>query len=65
MAIDPVCGMKLEEGEAVARVAYRGKVYYFCSGGCRREFDADPMEYFEEEERPAGAREVAGATRKP
>jgi YHS domain-containing protein len=45
---DPVCGMKL--GEEVVRSlayksAYQGKLYYFCSDECKREFDRDSEHY--------------------
>ncbi len=45
---DPVCGMKL--GEEVVRAltyksAYQGKLYYFCSDECKREFERDPGKY--------------------
>jgi len=42
MAQDPVCGMKINENEAVAKEEYRGKVYYFCSLSCRDAFRKDP-----------------------
>ena len=45
---DPVCNMEL--GEDVVRSlayksAYQGKIYYFCSDECKREFDRNPMHY--------------------
>ncbi|MDP7976102.1 MAG: YHS domain-containing protein [TACK group archaeon] len=45
--LDPVCGMKVEETTAY-RSLYRGKVYYFCSQNCKREFDANPDKYLRE-----------------
>jgi Cu+-exporting ATPase len=42
MAIDPVCGMTVEEKTAVATAAYNGTTYYFCAPGCKRRFEADP-----------------------
>src|SRR5688572_5268522 len=45
MAIDPVCGMKVEEATAAAKSEYKGKVYYFCSSDCKRTFDQDPEKY--------------------
>ena len=46
---DPVCGMKLGE-EVVQGLAYKssykGKLYYFCSEGCKQSFDRDPERYF-------------------
>jgi putative ABC transport system ATP-binding protein len=44
LVIDPVCGMSFEPGERVP-LAFRGTTYYFCSSGCRKEFEAAPEEY--------------------
>jgi YHS domain-containing protein len=44
-AIDPVCGMSVEESEAAATSEYQGKTYYFCSVGCKVEFDQDPSRF--------------------
>jgi putative ABC transport system ATP-binding protein len=37
---DPVCGMAIDPEEAPAQVAVGGVDYYFCSEGCRAEFQA-------------------------
>ena len=37
MAIDPICGMEVDEKTAL-RLEYEGKTYYFCSPGCRNKF---------------------------
>jgi YHS domain-containing protein len=37
--------MTVEIATAPARTSYRGVTYYFCSEGCRREFDSDPARY--------------------
>jgi Cu+-exporting ATPase len=42
MAIDPVCGMTVEEAKAPATAVHRGTTYYFCAPGCKRTFEADP-----------------------
>lgn len=42
---DPVCGMTLEETDAVGSVEHDGKTYYFCSDDCKEEFEADPDAY--------------------
>jgi YHS domain-containing protein len=44
-AIDPVCGMSVEESDAPATFDYRGTTYYFCSTDCREEFEANPEDY--------------------
>jgi len=45
MAIDPVCGMTVDENNAAAISEYKGKKYYFCSTGCQKKFEAHPEEY--------------------
>jgi YHS domain-containing protein len=45
MAIDPVCGMTVDEKKAPARSEYQGKTYYFCAVGCKKAFDQDPEKY--------------------
>jgi len=42
MAIDPVCGMRVDTDDAAATDEYEGKTYYFCSQACRDAFRADP-----------------------
>lgn len=37
MAIDPICGMEVDEEKALS-VEHEGKKYYFCSPGCRDKF---------------------------
>ena len=43
MAIDPVCGMTVDEQKAPATAIYQGMTYYFCAPGCKRTFEADPQ----------------------
>ena len=45
MAIDPICGMQVDERTATHKSDYNGKTYYFCSPGCKKSFDADPTKY--------------------
>lgn len=42
MAIDPVCGMEVDENAAPAKAEYDGELYFFCSDKCRQEFMQDP-----------------------
>lgn len=42
---DPVCGMIIEDGDAVGTSDYEGKRYYFCSNDCKKEFDENPGDY--------------------
>ncbi len=43
--LDPVCGMEVDPEQAAGRSTYRGITYYFCSLGCKHEFDANPIKY--------------------
>jgi Cu+-exporting ATPase len=45
MVTDPVCGERIDDGEAEAESTYNGMVYYFTSGECRDLFEADPERY--------------------
>ncbi|MDA8240985.1 MAG: heavy metal translocating P-type ATPase [Nitrospiraceae bacterium] len=54
---DPVCNMKIEDSEAAATSAYKGKTYYFCSKLCKEDFDKDPESYIGDK---AAAPEKAG-----
>src|SRR5437588_5141947 len=42
MAIDPVCGMTVDEQKPAATAVYNGTTYYFCAPGCKRTFEANP-----------------------
>lgn len=39
METDPVCGMAIDRERAAATLEWEGKTYYFCSKGCKREFE--------------------------
>jgi Cu+-exporting ATPase len=45
MAIDPVCGMEVDPQQAAGTSEYQSTTYYFCSPGCKRQFDKDPEQY--------------------
>ncbi len=45
MEKDPVCGMEVDPKTATVTSTYRGKTYYFCSPGCKRDFDKEPQKY--------------------
>jgi Cu+-exporting ATPase len=47
---DPVCGMTIDEKDAVATYAYQGTTYYFCSTSCRDKFEKDPASYVKKTE---------------
>jgi len=44
-AIDPVCGMTVNPANAKATAVHEGQTYYFCSPGCKRDFDKAPEKY--------------------
>jgi Cu+-exporting ATPase len=57
LAIDPVCGMKVDPAGAKHRFSHQGQDYFFCSGRCRERFEAEPEKYLKprEPEPPAPA----------
>ena len=48
MAMDPVCGMEVDERSPAATSEYQGQTYYFCAPGCKRAFDRNPEEFLKE-----------------
>ena len=44
-AIDPVCGMSVDQANSEHRSVHDGETYYFCSIGCKESFDKDPGKY--------------------
>jgi Cu+-exporting ATPase len=44
-AIDPVCGMEVEESTARWKTTYQGQTYYFCAPGCLGSFQQEPAKY--------------------
>lgn len=45
MAIDPVCGMKVDENRPEFQTQFAGKKYFFCSEDCQSEFENRPDEF--------------------
>ncbi len=43
--VDPVCGMMVDPNTAPATSDYKGQIYYFCSFGCKQDFEKDPEKY--------------------
>ncbi|MGH9894428.1 MAG: YHS domain-containing protein, partial [bacterium] len=60
MAIDPVCGMTVDEARAAATFTHQGQTYYFCAPGCKRTFEADPERVLRE-----GPQGMGGTTSQP
>src|ERR1035437_2772255 len=52
MAIDPICGMTVDEATAL-HAERNGQSFYFCSDGCRQKFLAAPV-VAKREEKPRG-----------
>ncbi len=49
MVKDPVCGMMIDPKTAAGKSEYKGQTYYFCSTGCKKDFDAEPEKYLKSE----------------
>jgi len=45
MAIDPICGMHVDEKKAIFKKDIDGKTIYFCSGNCIKTFEAPEVEF--------------------
>ena len=43
--VDPVCGMTVDPHTTPHRHSHHGRSYYFCAGGCRTKFAANPEKY--------------------
>ena len=59
-SFDPVCGMVVERITAKHRVEHDGQVLYFCCGGCKVKFLADPARFLN-----AAAQSVAAVPNAP
>ena len=44
-ALDPICGMTVEIATARHTAEHAGRTWYFCCGGCRSRFLAEPERY--------------------
>lgn len=47
--IDPVCGANVDRESAWGRSEHGEHTYYFCSQGCKMEFDDNPQAYAQEQ----------------
>jgi Cu+-exporting ATPase len=45
--VDPVCGMTIEETDAVGTHQQDGVTYYFCNPSCLERFKSDPKQFLE------------------
>jgi YHS domain-containing protein len=42
MEKDPACGMMVDPKTAEYKSTYQGKTYFFCSPGCKKDFEKGP-----------------------
>jgi uncharacterized protein len=50
-ATDPVCGMRVDRYATEHTLRFEGKPFYFCSEGCKAEFERDAERYVSERHR--------------
>jgi len=68
MAIDPVCGMTVDEHKALYHARHHDEDFVFCSQHCMNNFKADPARYVEQQQAPqscCGGHGHAGHAHKP
>lgn len=53
---DLVCGMELDERHVQESLVYKEREYYFCSAGCRAEFQRHAEDYAESAQTEDGAK---------
>jgi YHS domain-containing protein len=51
MAVDPVCGMEVDEKKAAATYEFKGKTFYFYAIGCKEKFVKAPEKFLKEEKK--------------
>jgi len=44
-AVDPVCKINVKKRNAIVRLKYRDRTYYFCSSRCKKTFAEMPKKY--------------------
>ena len=65
-AIDPICGMAVEESKAAATYNYKGKTYYFCNIRCKEKFEKEPEAALKKESESQRVKEsVEGMAKDP
>jgi Cu+-exporting ATPase len=52
VVIDPVCGMKIKQADAVATADHKGQTYYFCMEGDKDAFVEEPAKYLAKVDKP-------------
>jgi serine/threonine protein kinase len=51
---DPVCGMNVDPQDAAGTSQHQGRTYYFCSDGCKKNFEQNPRQYAKGQGQSAG-----------
>ena len=44
-AVDPVCGMVVDQQKGPLVFKYKNSLFYFCAEGCRANFEKNPTKY--------------------
>jgi YHS domain-containing protein len=57
-AVDPVCKMQLAPEQIKESLVIDGQPYYFCSAGCRAEFQRHPEDYIKRQTQGGGQHHV-------
>jgi YHS domain-containing protein len=47
IAVDPVCGMAVDQSSPSATRTYRSQTYYFCCGACAETFERQPERFLQ------------------
>ena len=55
VAVDPVCGMKVDKSAAKHKLHYEGSDYFFCGRSCVDKFTANPQKYLAASHTPGHA----------
>jgi P-type Cu+ transporter len=53
-ATDPVCGMEVDTDRAEHTSVHAGTTFYFCSRGCKLDFEDEPERYLDPDYEPTG-----------
>lgn len=56
--VDPVCKMQLGREQIRESLVVNGECYYFCSVGCRAEFQRHPEDYIKRAPKEGGIEHV-------
>lgn len=51
---DVVCGMSIPLREAAGKATHAGRDYYFCGPSCQKEFERNPEQFVDAEDRSKG-----------